>query len=109
DSEIRILAIQLKRSLTPSHAPLSIEAPYPGMDVHRDLADCKDKGMFRVRSLSDLATFRIGYKAFEIRIEVEVEIGGGVILHVDNAGLAEEELDDFRSQFLRNFGIPLDR
>lgn len=109
DSAIRVIGIGFKRSLTPTHAPLTIEPSHEGLDIHRDLADCKEKGLIRLRSLSDLSWFRLGFQGHEPKVEIELAAGGGVILRLDNTGLSEQDVDDLRRDFLATVGIPLDR
>lgn len=106
---VQVTGMSFARSLLPSHSALTLKALFPGHDIRKDLEDGREKGLLRVRSLSDIAKITLAYEKAECEIEVVVEPGGGVVLRLDNSDLTEDQVDGLRNEFSEHFGIPIDR
>ena len=108
-SSIKISAVYFCRTMAPQHSPITIEPFFPGYDISRDLQFAREKGLLRMRSLSDMKWFRVRHGTKEALIEVTVDLGGAVTLRVNNVELSELEVDELSKAFEKRFSIPLNR
>ncbi|MFO0905798.1 MAG: hypothetical protein U0939_22510 [Pirellulales bacterium] len=106
---VQIAAISFQRTMAPQHSPMTIEPLFPGHNICRDLVYAKEKGLLRIRSLSDIKWFRLSYENKEATVQVAVDLGGAVTLRVDTTDLSEMEVDAMCDAFERQFSIPLNR
>ncbi|MDB5344784.1 MAG: hypothetical protein JWP89_3161 [Schlesneria sp.] len=106
---VHLTAMSFKRTLTPQHSPMIVEAPFPGQDIRRDLLFGKEHKIFRIRSLTDLNWFRLRRGDKEVRVDIVPDPGGAVTLRLDNTDVSEDEIDKLREEFATHFAVPLDR
>jgi len=109
DCPVQIAAISFHRTMAPGHSAMSMEPLFPGQDIQRDLQFAKEKGLLRIRSLSDIKSFRLRHKGKESLVQVAVDLGGAVTLRLDNTDMSEEAADSLCEAFKSHFSIPLNR
>jgi hypothetical protein len=108
NSRIRITKMRFRRSLAPSHSPITIESIFKGQqDIRHDLSWSRERGLVRIRSLSDVGGMVIRFSGKEAQVVSEVEHRGAVTFRLNNADLTEEETTDLCKTFQEDFGIPL--
>ncbi len=106
---IDLIGITFRYSVGPNHSPISLKAAEYSRSIREDLSWLRQAGMVRLRSLSDIESFRIRYEDHEIEITGLVEKGGAVRFRVNDTGLTEELTQQMRMGFQRAFSVPLDQ
>lgn len=106
---ISIIGIKFRRTSSPAHPALSVEAAYGRTSIREALAHYRERAILSLSSLSDIQSMRVHFEGTDGEINVVMEKDGTIRLCLDNSGWPDDIREKVKEVFPKTFGIPLNQ
>lgn len=102
-----LVGIEFRHSSLPAGSPLLVKAGEFSRSIREELLWLREKGVLRISALSDLLALAVRFQSVATRIEVRIEKGGAITLHLLDQFLEEDYVDAFKEAFIKTFQLPI--
>jgi hypothetical protein len=108
DSKIELTAIRFRRTNFPNQPTLTLAVKPYASSLRDDVLKLQEANLVHAESLTDIESVRVSYETKDTEIDFETD-RGALCLRFNNAGWDEVLESNFKSEFHRTFGIPLNK